>query len=82
MLILNFIRAMLLLAAFGLYHIYNHEFLTWDQGLVFFTISFLGLMLWEIVESYVINSFNREVQTTHVAAPSRWLAGREPRIAE
>lgn len=80
MLILNFIRAMLLLAAFGLYHIYNHEFLSWDQGLVFFTISFLGLMLWEIVESYVITAFNGEARTGPSVAPAQLRAGRAPRI--
>lgn len=75
MLILNLIRAMLLLAAIGLYHIYNHDFLTWDQGLVIFTISFLGLMLWEIIESYVIAAFNGEGRTSREAVPARWLPG-------
>lgn len=59
MLMINLIRALLLLAAVGLYHIYNHDFLTWDQGLVVFCISFFGLVLWEIVEDYVIKAFNR-----------------------
>ena len=60
MLLINLIRAMLLLAAIGLYHIYNKDFLTWDQGLVVFLISFFGLTLKEIVEDYTIKAFNRE----------------------
>lgn len=75
MLILNLIRAMLLLAGIGLYHIYNKDFLSWDQGLVVFTISFLGLMLWEIIESYVISAFNGADRTSREAVPARWLPG-------
>ena len=79
MLMLNFIRALMILSGFGLYHIYNKDFLTWDQGLVIFLIGFFGLMLWEIVEGYVISAFNGEAQTNPSAVPSRWLAGRGPR---
>lgn len=75
MLILNLIRALLLLAAFGLYHIYNHEFLRWDQGLVFFAICFFGLTLWQIIEAYTVDAFNREARTVRDDRPSRWLAG-------
>ena len=82
MLILNFIRALLLLAAFGLYHIFNMEFLTWQQGLVIFSIAFFGLTLWEIIEGYVINAFNREARTSREAAPARWLSGPAPRSGE
>lgn len=82
MVILNLIRALLLLAAFGLYHIYNMDFLTWTQGLVIFSISFFGLMLWEIVENYVVNAFNGEARTTREAVPARWLAGPVSRNAE
>ena len=58
MLMINFLRALAIFFAVGLYNIYNKTFLTWDQGLVIFAISFLGLMLYEIVEDYVVESFN------------------------
>lgn len=63
MLLINLIRALLLLAGIGLYHIYNKEFMTYDQGMVVFVISFFGLILWEILEDYVVKAFNREAPT-------------------
>lgn len=66
MLLINLIRALMLLAAIGLYHIYNKDFLTADQGLVVFVISFLGLTLIEIIEDYTIKAFNREAPTDSV----------------
>ena len=81
MLILNLVRALLLLAAIGLYHIYNMEFLTWTQGLVIFSISFFGLTLWEIIEAYMVSAFKRTPRETS-ALPARWLAGPAPRNGE
>tara|TARA_Y100001001_G_scaffold163782_1_gene193830 strand:+ start:25031 stop:25249 length:219 start_codon:yes stop_codon:yes gene_type:complete len=66
MLILNLIRAVLILFGIGLYHIYEKDFLTIDQGVVIFAITFLGLMLKEVLEDYVVRSFNPEDQTGSV----------------
>lgn len=60
MLAINLIRTLAILFAVGLYQIYNHDFLTWDQGLVIFALSFIGLTLTEIVEGYMIDSFNQD----------------------
>lgn len=59
MLLINFIRSLMLLAAIGLWHIYNMDFLTVDQGIVIFCIAFFGMTLIEIVEDYVVNAFNQ-----------------------
>lgn len=66
MLLINFIRSLFILAAIGLYHIYNKDFLTVDQGVVVWGVSFFGLTLWEIVEDYVIEQFNQESPKTRV----------------
>lgn len=62
MLMINFIRAMIILASIGLYHIYNKDFLTMDQGVVVFVLSFVGLILIEILQDYTIRMFNPEDQ--------------------
>lgn len=67
MLTINFIRALMILSGVGLFKIYNHDFLAWDQGLVLFLIAFFGLVLWEIIEDYVLNAFN---PTTDQKSPS------------
>jgi multisubunit Na+/H+ antiporter MnhC subunit len=66
MLILNLIRAVFILFGIGLYHIYEKDFLSIDQGIVIFMISFLGLMFKEVLEDYVIRGFNPEDQTGSV----------------
>ncbi len=60
MLTINFLRALAILSGTGLYHIYNKEFLSWDQGLVIFILAFLGLTLLEIVEAAAEEGFNRK----------------------
>lgn len=62
MLILNLIRALLIFFGIGLYHIFQKDFLSMTEGGVIFTIAFLGLMLKDILEDYVIRQFNPEDQ--------------------
>jgi hypothetical protein len=57
---INFLRAFAIFSSIGLYNIYNKTFLTWDQGLVVFSLAFLGLTLYEIVEDYVVKQFNAD----------------------
>lgn len=64
MLMINAMRGLGILTGVGLYHIYNKDFLSWDQGLVIFLIGFLGLTLMEILESAAIDSFNRKSPRT------------------
>ena len=71
MLLINLVRALLLLAAIGLYHIYIGDFLAVDEGVVVFCISFFGLVLWEIVENYIVTMFNGEDRTTPSASRLR-----------
>mgnify|MGYP001212318910 CR=1 FL=1 len=60
MLMINFIRALLLFFAVGLYHIYQKDFLSVWEGGVIFSIAFFGLTLKEIIEDYVERAFNPE----------------------
>lgn len=60
MLMINLIRALFILSGFGLYHIYNKEFLSWDQGLVIFLITFFGMTLLAVVENAVVEGFNQK----------------------
>ena len=62
MLILNLIRALLIFFGVGLYHIYEKDFLRIDQGVAMFAIIYLGLILRDIIEDYVIRAFNPEDQ--------------------
>lgn len=60
MLTINFIRALAILAAVGLFHIYTMEFLSVDEGAVIFLIAFIGITLTEIVLDRVIDMFNQK----------------------
>jgi hypothetical protein len=64
MLLINLIRALMLLAAIGLWHIYHKDFLTVSQGLVIVTISFFGMTLLEIIEEKVVEAFNQKSPKT------------------
>lgn len=64
MLMINFIRGLFVLAGVSLYQIYNHDFLSADQGLVIFMIAFLGLTLAEIIENAAIEGFNQKSPKT------------------
>jgi hypothetical protein len=64
MLTINGLRAAMILAGISLYNIYNHDFLSWDQGVVIFTIAFLGLTLTEILETVIIDALNQKSPRT------------------
>lgn len=58
MLLINALRAFTVFAVFGLYNAYLKTPITWDQGLGIFSLVFVALMLYEIVEEKLIDSFN------------------------
>lgn len=64
MLMINFIRALMALSGAGLYKIYNHDFLSVDQGIVIFGIVFIGLTLLEILERAAIDAVNQKSPKT------------------
>jgi len=66
MLILNFIRALLIFFGIGLYRISQMDFLSISEGISLFAIIFIGLMLREIIEDYVVRQFNPEDQVGRV----------------